>query len=376
MDFTITKEQKQFKQETIDFAVNHLNTPEYLETYSQAMWDKIADFGILGLTIDDKYDGLDESYLTAAIVFEALGYGCKNNGFIFVVNNHIWVSQNLIYLYGSEALKDHYLYDMVKGKRIGAIAITEAEAGSDALSMHTTAKEDGDDYILSGCKMFISNGPIADVFVVFAVTAEKPRRFTAFIVDRQTEGLKTGPDIEKMGLGACPTSELILDHCRVPKKNILGKLHQGAMIMTNALEWERCFEFVPHIGAMQRIMEQCLEHVKSRKQFGKSIESYQAISHKIADMQVSIEMARQMLYKIVWLKDQGRSAFQEASIFKLYVSEHYIKTCREALQIFGAYGYTKEYDMERELRDALASSIYSGTNEMQRNTIYKMIPMA
>lgn len=374
MDFNLTKEQKQLKKEIIEFAKNNLNDEEYLEYFSSEMWKKISDFGILGVTVSDKYNGLNESYLTAAVMFEALGYGCKNNGFTFVVNNHIWVAQNLIFLYGSEKLKEKYLTEMTAGKKIGAIAITEAEAGSDALSMTTKAVEDGDDYILNGSKMFISNGPIADIFVVFAVTEWNPsKKITAIVVEKNTVGLKVGPNIEKMGLGACPTSELVFDHCRIPKTNILGRLNQGSLIMTSALEWERIYEFAPHVGAMQRIMEKCLEHVKSRKQFGKPIGEYQAVSHKIADMQVAIELGRMMLYKIAWLKDNNRMAFKETSIFKIFISESYIKTCRDAMQIFGAYGYTKEYDIERELRDALACSIYSGTNEMQRNTIYNII---
>ena len=371
MNFELTKEQKQLRREIISFAKEKLNDEKYLEVYSPEMFQAVADFGLLGITVGEEYGGLAESYLTAAVAFEALGYACENNGFVFTVNNHIWVCQNLIYLYGSEELKKKYMEDMVAGKKIGAIAITEADSGSDALSMRTTAKEEGDHYILNGRKMFISNGPIADVFVVYAVTESEPyKKYTAFVVDKTCEGLKVGKDIEKMGLGACPTSELVFDNCKVPKGNILGAYNNASIIMTQALEWERLYEFVPHIGAMQRVMERCIEQVKMRKQFGKSIGENQAVSHKIADMKSSIEMAKLMMYKIAWMKDMKKSAFLETSIFKLFVSEAYIRTCREAVQIFGAYGYCTEYKLERELRDALACSIYSGTNEMQRNTIY------
>lgn len=373
MDFSLTSEQKEYRQEIINFAREHLNNKDYLEVFSRDMWEKIADFGLLGLTIGEEYGGLGENYQTAALVFETLGYACKNNGFIFVVNNHIWVAENIIYLYGSTALKDKYIPQMVTGQQIGAIAITEANAGSDAHSMCTTAVEDGDAYILNGTKMFISNGPIADVFIVFAVTQTEPvKKLTAFVVEKNFEGVESGKDIEKLGLNACPTSEIILNNVRVPKENILGKLNGGSNIMTAAIEWERCFEFAPHVGTMQRVMEECISQAKGRKQFGKAIGENQAISHKIAEMQIGIEMARLMLYKIAWLKDNKRNAYMESSIFKVFVSENYIKTCREAIQIFGAYGYTKEYDVERELRDALACSIYSGTNEMQKNTIYSM----
>lgn len=373
MDFSLSKEQKEYRKEIIHFAKENLNDSEYLEKYSKEMWEKVSEFGLLGLTIGEEYGGLGESYQTAAVAFEALGYACKNNGFIFVINNHIWVSQNVIYLYGSKELKDKYIPEMVEGKKIGAIAITEAEAGSDSFGMSTKAVEEDDCYVLNGTKMFISNGPIADVFVVFAVTETEPvKKYTAFVVERNFEGVHTGEDIEKMGLGACPTSELILENVRVSKENILGKINEGGRILTSAIEWERCYEFAPHVGVMQRIIESCLEQVRKRKQFGRPISDFQAVSHKIAQMQSNLEMARLMLYKIAWLKDKNRSAYMEASIFKLFVSESYISACRDAVQIFGAYGYTKEYELERELRDALACSIYSGTNEMQKNTIFKM----
>ena len=373
MDFKLSKEQIELRNEVIQFARKHLNEKKYYESFSHEMWEKVSEFGMFGITLDESFGGLSESYLTAAIMFEALGYACKNNGFVFVIINHIWVAQYIIALYGSKELKEKYVPHMVSGKRIGAIAITEADAGSDALSMRTTATDCGDYYELTGSKMYVSNGPIADIFVVFAITKTIPNKcLTAFVVEKEFAGVKVSEDIEKMGLGACPTSEIIFDHCRIPKENVLGKINQGGVLITSALEWERIFEFVPHIGTMQRVMESCIEHVNSRTQFGKFIGEYQAVSHKIADMKVRIELARMMMYKVAWLKDQGKSAYVESSIFKLYVSENYIKTCRDAIQIFGAYGYAKEYDVERELRDAIASSIYSGTNEIQRNTIYQM----
>lgn len=376
MDFKLTQEQREYKQEVVAFAKANLNDEEYLEKFSREQFKKVADFGLLGLVTSEEYGGLGEGYLTAAIVSEALGYGCRNNGLIFVINNHIWVAQNLIYLYGSKELKNKYVPQMVQGDKIGAIAITEAESGSDALSMKTKAELVEDHYILNGSKMFISNGPIADVYIVFAVTKEEQgKKLTAFVVERNLPGLHVGKNIEKMGLNACPTSEIVFKDCKIPKENVLGKINQGGAILTAALEWERCFEFAPHIGAMERLMEESITQATARRQFGKPIGNYQAVSHKIAEMKVCIEMARLMLHKIAWLKDQGRSAFLETSIFKLYVSEHYIKTCRDAMQIFGCYGYTTEYGIERELRDALGCSIYSGTNEMQKNTIYKMVSL-
>lgn len=374
MDFKITTDQLKLKNEIIKFSNDYLNNIETLEKFEHDTWKRISEFGLFGLTIGEEYGGLGETYTTAAIAFEALGYACKNNGLIFAINNHIWVSTQMIYLYGTKELKDKYVADMVQGKKIGAIAITEVEAGTDAMSMRTYAKEDEDTYILNGSKMFISNAPIADVFIVFAVTKSEPvQKITAFVVEKSFEGVSVGKDIEKMGLGACPTAELILNNCRVPKKNILGSFNSGSRILFAGLEWERIFEFVPNIGTMQRIMEQCIKHVNTRKQFGRAIGTNQSLSNKIAEMAIAIEMSRNMLYKITWQKDQKKSSFMESSIFKYYVSSAYVKTCRDAIQIFGGYGYTKEYGLERELRDAIGSTIYSGTNEMQLNTIYSLV---
>ena len=262
---------------------------------------------------------------------------------------------------------------MVAGSRIGAIAITESDAGSDVYGMSTTAVETKDAFLLNGSKMFISNGTIADLFVVFAkVKMGKKEKITAFLVERDLPGLEVGKDIKKMGLHSCPTAEITFDNCVVPKSNVLGEMGQGELILQNALEWERCYEFASYVGVMKRVMERCLVYANERRQFGKYISEFQAVSHKIADMKSKIELARLMLYKIAWLKDCGKKAYTEASIFKVFVSDSYIQTCRDALQIFGAYGYTEEYGLVREMQDALACSIHSGTNEMQRNTIYNM----
>lgn len=375
MNFELTSDQIKLKQEIINFAQENLNDEENLEKFSYDMWKKVSEFGLFGLTVPEEYGGLNESFLTAAIAIEALGYSCKNNGLVFVINNHIWVALNLINLYGSRELKEKYLDKMVAGELIGAISLTEADAGSDAMNMSSSATEQEDHFVLNGSKMFISNGPIADLFIVFAMTSMKPfKQITAFVVEKKFQGVVIGKNIEKMGLNACPTSEITFNHVKIPKENILGRKNMGSSLMTNALEWERCYEFAPHVGAMQRLMETSYKYANDRIQFGQPISQFQGVSHKISEMKVAIELSRLMLYKIAWLKDQGKSAFLEVSIFKTYVSEQYIKTCKNALQIHGAYGYTKEYGIERELRDAIACDIYSGTSEMQKNTIFTMIP--
>ncbi len=373
MEFGITSEQQDYIREVSEFAAEYLNGKEELDTFSKEMWKKVSEFGLLGLTISEEYGGMGETYETAALITETLGYSSINNGFIFVINNHIWVAQNLIYLYGSKYLKDKYIFDMVKGEKIGAFALTECDSGSDACNMQTKAKKVDNGYLLNGSKMFISNGTIADIFIVFAIDELNPEQIVAFVVEKSFKGVKIGKPIETLGLNSCPLCEVVLSDCVVPSENILGAVDSGKMIFMSALEWERIYEFAPHVGAIRRVMELCMEYVNTRKQFGKNIGEYQAVSHKIADMKKNLELSKNMLYKIAWMKDKGKSAFTEASIFKIFVSESYIQACRDAMQIFGAYGYTKEYDIERELRDSLACSIYSGTNEIQKNTIYQML---
>ena len=373
MDFSLTKEQKEYISEVRKFSVENLNGNDEKDFFSESMWKLTSDFGILGITIGEEYGGMDESYLTAALMIEELGYSCNNNGFVFVINHHIWVSQNLIYLYGSDFLKEKYLPELVTGEKIGAFALTECDSGSDACSMKMTAKKVQGGYVLNGSKMFISNGTIADIFVLFALDEANPEKVISFVVEKEFAGLKIGKKIETLGLNSCPLSEVTLTDCFIPEENVLGTPDSGKMIFISALEWERIYEFAPHIGAMHRVIDSCMKYVNERKQFGQNIGEFQAVSHKIANMKIHFELSRNMLYKIAWMKDQGKNAFTDASIFKVFVSESYIQACRDALQIFGAYGYTKEYDIERELRDALACSIYSGTNEIQRNTIYRMM---
>lgn len=375
MDFILTNEQKQYQSEICTFIRQNINDEFKLDSFCMSLWKKIADFGLLGISIKEEHGGLGESYLTSAIAMEALGYSCINNGLIFVLTNHIWVAQNVIDLYGSNEQKKKYLPEMITGKKIGAFALTEADAGSDAMALITFAETESNGYRLNGSKMFISNGPIADIFIVIALTRQSPKEFTAFIIEKEFAGVKIGKEIQKMGLDSCPISEVTFEQCFVPSDNILGKIGSGNIIMNEIITWERCYEFAPHIGAMQRVMEKCLTYVNERKQSGKYIKEFQAISHKIANMQVSIELSKNMLYKVAWMKDQGKKAYQEAAILKLFVSENYIKTCQDAMQILGAYGYTKEYGIERELRDAMACSIYSGTSEIQRNTIFQLMSL-
>ena len=336
-------------------------------------WKKCADFGLFGLTIDSQYGGLGENYSTMALLIETLGYCCNDNGFVFAINNHLWACQNIINLYGNEEIKSKYLKKLIDGTYIGAFALTETESGSDAFKMQTVFSQTDKGILINGQKTFISNGNIADIFVLCGIAKKNNSSYTScVVVEKGTKGFTVGEEISKMGLDSCSMSSLYFDNCLVPKQNIIGQIGLGTYIINQALEWERSFEFASHIGSMKAIMETCLKYCSKRVLFGQSIDSFDSISFRISEMKMNIELSELLLFKIAFLKDENKSAFLESSIFKLFVSESYVKACLDALQIFGAYGYTKDSGIEQQVRDSLSSTIYSGTSEIQKKIIFEL----
>lgn len=376
MNYELTKLQKDLKKEVINFARTELNIINNKE-FSYDNWKKCARFGLIGMNISEEYGGMELDYETCAILLEALGYACENSGFIFAITNHLWVCQNVIHEFGTSYQRHKYLPKMVNGDYIGCLAITEADSGSDVFNMKTRATKCENGYTLTGNKMFISNGSIADIFIVVAKTADGAQKEAAiaFIVQKDFAGISISKKIEKMGLEACPMAELSFDNCFIPEENIILGHNQGSKVAQFALQMERVFEFASHIGTMERLMEKCLKYSNERVQFGSMIKEYQSISNKIVDMKVKIELSKLLLYKIAWSMDHKKNTFMDSSIFKLFVSESYIQVCLDAIQIHGAYGYTKEYGLESELRDSIASTIYSGTSEIQKNIIFKLMDM-
>ena len=334
-------------------------------------WKKCADFGIQGLVIPEVYGGLGKGIFDCLTMMEGLGHSCKDSGLVFALASHILTCEIPILNYGTTDQKNRYLPELVAGRRIGGHAMTEADAGSDAFSLSTRALKEGNKYILNGNKMFITNAPIADIMLVFARTGDKKgfAGITAFLVEKDFPGYSVGRPLEKMGLRTVPTGEIILNDCEVPVANRLGQEGQGAIIFNSEMEWERSCLFASHLGAMEAQLEECVEYAKVRRQFGNPIGKYQAISHKIADMKVRIELSRLMLQKVAWLKSQGLHAQLESAIIKLFLSESYVHSSLDAIQIHGGYGYMAEFPVEKNLRDSVAGTIYSGTSEIQRNTI-------
>jgi alkylation response protein AidB-like acyl-CoA dehydrogenase len=308
------------------------------------------------------------------VALEALGYGCRDNGLVFAINNHLWACAIYLLNHGSPEQQERYLPGMCSGSLIGAHAMTEAGAGSDVLAIETTAARTGDEYVLNGVKTFVSNAPIADVFVVFARTGEgaPQESISAFVVSADTPGLRKTRTLEKSGLESTPMGEVAFEDCTVPAESRLGREGAGFALFTSTIEWERGFMFASNVGAMQRLLEASVRHARERRQFGRSLGTFQAVSHAIADMRVRLELARLLVYKVGWLKSQGRLALLESAMAKLVVSESLVETARAAMQIHGARGYVTEYGIERELRDAVATTIYGGTSEIQRNIVAEL----
>jgi len=379
MDFSWTEEQLNFKSAVIKFAQKELNSGlidrDRQGQLSLENWEKCAQFGILGLAIPEEYGGSGADILTTMLVMEGLGYGCRDNGLIFAMNAQMWSVQHPILAFGSEAQKQKYLPYLCSGKLIGAHGMSEPDSGSDAYSLRTRAKRVTEGYVLNGTKMFVTNAPIANMALVFATVdpAKGIGGVTTFLVDEGTPGLRISRDIEKMGLRTSPMGELILEECFVSVESRLGPEGAGSSIFNSSMEWERSCILGSHVGAMERQLEVCIRYARERRQFGQAIGKFQAVANRIADMKVRLETARLLLYKVAWLKQMGKAAVMEAALAKLYLSECFVQSSLDAIRTHGGYGYTTEFEVERDLRDAIGGTLYSGTSDIQRVIIARWL---
>ncbi len=380
IDFSLTEEQQLFRSQIVEFARQRLNggvvDRDVKCEFDREGFRACGEMGLLGLAVPERYGGLGLDVVSCMVAMEALGYGADDQGLAFAVNTQMWTCELPILHFGSEEQKARYLPKLCTGEIIGGHATTEPNSGSDAFAMQTTARGLGGEWVIDGTKTFITNAPIADVLIIFASTG-KSKGFgggiSAFLVDVATPGVSIGEPIHKMGLRTSPMAEVVLDGVRVPATAMLGKKGAGAAIFSSEMEWERSCLFACHLGAMERQLEDCVQYAKDRVQFGQPIGKFQSVSNRVADMKVRIEVGRQMLYKVAWLKDQGQRAVMEAAIAKLYVSEAYVQSSLDAVAIHGGYGYTAEYEMERMLRDSVGSILYSGTSDIQRNIIARWL---
>lgn len=339
--------------------------------FDREAWKRCAEFGVLGMPIPAEYGGLGLGLTDLLAVMEGLGRGTRDQGLLFSLNAHLWTNTIPILRFGTDAQKERYLRPLCDGSLIGANGASEPDAGSDIFGLRTRATPDGDYYVLNGSKTFVTNAPVADLFVVYATInpALGATGITAFIVERDTPGLGISRKLDKMGLRTSPMAEIVFENCRLPTAQRLGREGRGVPVFECSMEWERGCILASCLGAMERQLEDCLAHARTRKQFGKAIGKFQSVANRLVDMRIRIDTCRPLVYRIGALKDAGRDATMEAAIAKLHVSECYVKSCLDAIQVFGGYGYMTEQQVECDLRDSVGSTIYSGTSEIQRNII-------
>jgi alkylation response protein AidB-like acyl-CoA dehydrogenase len=375
IDFEATEEQRLLCDSIVEFARRELNKDgverDRRGTFSRQAWEKCASLGLLGLPVPKELGGLGADAMTIVLALEALGYGCSDNGLIFSINAQMWACVTPLTRFGSEEQKRRYLPRLADGSLIAAHGMSEPGSGSDAFSLATTAQRTGDGYVLNGSKTFVTNAPESDLFVVFATT-DRDHSFggiCAFLLERDTPGLTVGRPLSKMGLRTSPMSELYLADCRASSDQVLGKPQSGMAIFNHSMRWERSCILASTVGTMRRQLERCISYAQERKQFGRPIGSFQAVSHKIVSMKLRLETSRLLVYQVAWLLDRGESATVESALTKLHLSESFLQSSLDALQIHGSYGYMTEYELERDVRDAVGGRLYSGTSEVQRNLI-------
>jgi alkylation response protein AidB-like acyl-CoA dehydrogenase len=375
----MTEERRALQDAAIEFARTGLPS-DFIERerdgrFDRAAWQACAEFGVLGMPVPRAYGGLGLGLSDLLAVMEGLGYGTRDQGLLFSLNAHLWTNSIPILVYGTEEQKQAFLPLLSDGSLVGANAASEPDAGSDIFSMRTRATRDGDHYVLNGFKTFVTNAPVADVFVAYATLGPSlgVMGITAFIVERNTPGLTIGRDLHKMGLRTSPMAEVMFEDCRVPVNRRLGREGRGVAVFECSMEWERGCILANSLGAMRRQLEACIAHAQTRRQFGQAIGRFQSVANRIVDMKVRLETCRPLVYQIGQLKDAGRDATQEAAVAKLHVSDCLIKSSLDAIQIFGGYGYMTEQQVELDLRDSVGSTLYSGTSEIQRNIIARTL---
>lgn len=377
MNFDLTKEQAMIRKLIRDFAEAEVapgaDQRDRTGEFPKEIFDKLAELGMMGLPFPEQYGGGEADTISFAIVVEELSRVCGSTGITY--SAHISLGGAPIHLFGTHEQKQKYLTPICTGEYLGAFGLTEPNAGSDAGGTQTTAVLDGDQWVLSGSKCFITNASYAKNVAVTAVTdrSKGTNGISAFIVPTDAPGFTVINNYEKMGLHASNTTELVLENVSVPRENLLGAEGNGFKQFLATLDGGRIGIGAMAVGIAQGAYEKSLQYAKERKQFGKSLSAFQAIQFKLADMAMNIELARNMVYKAAWLKDQGRAFKKEAAMAKLYASEMCMRVCDQAVQIHGGYGYMKEYQVERFFRDAKLLEIGEGTSEVQRMVIAREV---
>jgi alkylation response protein AidB-like acyl-CoA dehydrogenase len=371
----LSAEQQKLQDAAVEFARTSLGGDmigrDREAHFDRDAWRRCADFGVLGMPIPQELGGLGLGLSELLAVMEGLGFGTRDQGLLFSLNAHLWTNSIPILTYGTAEQKQRYLPPLCDGTLVGANAASEPDAGSDVFAMRTRAVKDGTHYVLNGTKTFVTNAPVADLFVAYATVnpALGAMGVTAFIIERDTPGLVISRHLEKMGLRTSPMAEVIFEDCRIPVAQRLGREGRGAEVFECSMEWERGCILASCLGVMRRQLDECVAHARARKQFGKPIGKFQSVANRLVDMRVRLDTCRPLVYRIGALKDSNRDATVQAAVAKLHVSDSFVKSSLDAIQTFGGYGYMIEQQVERDLRDSVGSTLYSGTSEIQRNII-------
>ncbi|MDM5190965.1 acyl-CoA dehydrogenase AcdA [Bacillus sp. DX4.1] len=377
MQFRLSEEHEMIRKMVRDFARNEVAPTaaerDEAERFDRALFDQMADLGLTGIPWPEEYGGIGSDYLAYVIAVEELSRVCASTG--VTLSAHTSLAGWPIFKFGTEEQKQTFLRPMAEGKKIGAYGLTEPSSGSDAGGMRTTAKRDGDHYILNGSKIFITNGGIADIYVVFALTdpESKQRGTSAFIVESSAPGFSVGKKESKLGIRSSPTTEIMFEECRIPVANLLGEEGEGFKIAMQTLDGGRNGIAAQAVGIAQGALDASVDYARERHQFGKPIAAQQGIGFKLADMATSVEAARLLTYQAAWLESEGLPYGKESAMSKLFAGDAAMKVTTEAVQVFGGYGYTKDYPVERFMRDAKITQIYEGTQEIQRLVISRML---
>ena len=373
MNFTLTKEQELVRQMVRDFAVNEVKPIaaeiDVTERFPMENVKKMGELGMMGIPFSTEFGGAGGDLLSYILAVEELSKVCATTGVI--LSAHTSLCASLINENGTPEQKEKYLRDLCTGNKIGAFGLTEPGAGTDAAGQQTTAVLDGDNYILNGSKIFITNGGVADTFIVFAMTdkSKGTKGISAFIVEKGFLGFSIGKKEDKLGIRASSTTELIFENCIVPKENLIGREGKGFGIAMKTLDGGRIGIAAQALGIAEGALEEAIKYMKERKQFGRPISAFQGLQWMVAEMSTKIEAARFLVYKAAWLKENKQPYSVDAARAKLYAAEVAMDVTTKAVQLFGGYGYTKEYPMERMMRDAKITEIYEGTSEVQKMVI-------
>lgn len=373
MNFTFTREQdlvvqmlKEFVEKEVKPTAAHIDETEEFPLENVK---KMAKYGLMGMPFPKEYGGAGGDDVSYIMAVEELAKACASTSVILSAHTSLccWP----IFKYGTEEQKQKYLPGLLKGEKLGAFALTEPNAGTDAASQQTIAKADGDDYVINGSKVFITNGGYADVFVIFAMTdkSKGTKGISAFILEKGTKGFEIGKREDKMGIRGSSTTELIFKDCRIPKENMLGKEGKGFGVAMSTLDGGRIGIAAQALGIAEGALDEAVKYMKTRKQFGKQIGAFQGLQWYIAEMATKVEASKLLVYKAAWKKASGQSYSLEAAMAKLYASETAMEVTSKVVQIFGGYGFTKDYPVERMMRDAKITEIYEGTSEVQKMVI-------